>query len=674
MSNLMGGGGAVPSGQSPGQGKPAPRDARDMMMRDEEAAGSAGGMFSRLNIAQEIEKVKGLFPSNASMGKLVSTLGFQKKEDDSSKVAGASYLPPEMGDLTSDYVRMGGADKAGDTGGASTSTGTVTVEAKPAAKNKSMIIKCTKCSASLSCEPKASTIQCTSCKTVMHVQQSGSGSSSGSSQLRCYNCSVVMSYPPGVQQVRCPECSSINATSAAGQSKSSDISVSCCGCHKPTVCSSSATSMVCPHCTVQNLIVTCQNPSCGAVVSCSSGAAVMGCPACKTVNNIAGSSHQAPAEIHVTCVGCMCRLMMPATAPAVRCPKCTTITQRTDPRAKAAPATRPSPAAAASSSSTAQSEEEAIQEAIRRSLGQPARPMSSRGGGPSASAPETQVVDDAMMARALTTFTDITGCEPDVATEFLQSNGWRMEVAVNHYLEHIKTRSITASSSSPIQNTKSVRWNAQMEETRLYSTQQPAAYQAPYQAPEPEAAAAHPPAAAEQPLIAIEAEPETVEWRGIVDWLQSLGLEKYETILRAQELTDPDALRDVTDEDLKEMNISTIGARRKILAAIRKLNESKIVRVEVKEEPKQEEAAAVSAGWGAGSELDQIQLDVPQPAPSIGDIRVEEAKAEEVRSEMDLRADEEFVKPAVAENTCTVEEAKVEEARSEPIRSPEGVL
>lgn len=31
-----------------------------------------------------------------------------------------------------------------------------------------------------------------------------------------------------------------------------------------------------------------------------------------------------------------------------------------------------------------------------------------------------QMVDDAMMAQALTTFTDITGCEPDVASEFLQ--------------------------------------------------------------------------------------------------------------------------------------------------------------------------------------------------------------------------------------------------------------
>ena len=51
-------------------------------------------------------------------------------------------------------------------------------------------------------------------------------------------------------------------------------------------------------------------------------------------------------------------------------------------------------------------------------------------------------------------------------------------------------------------------------------------------------------------------------------------------ILQAQELTDPDALKDVTDEDLKEMNIGTIGARRKILAGIRKLNESKIVIVD----------------------------------------------------------------------------------------------
>ncbi len=52
----------------------------------------------RLNIlaCSHARRVKSLFPSNASMGKLVQTLGIKKKDDDASKAAGAvgSRMPP----------------------------------------------------------------------------------------------------------------------------------------------------------------------------------------------------------------------------------------------------------------------------------------------------------------------------------------------------------------------------------------------------------------------------------------------------------------------------------------------------------------------------------------------------------------------------------------------------
>lgn len=74
------------------------------------------------------------------------------------------------------------------------------------------------------------------------------------------------------------------------------------------------------------------------------------------------------------------------------------------------------------------------------------------------------------------------------------------------------------------------------------------------------------------------AEPqEEVQWTGLEAFMASLGLERYTPILEKQDLRDPEALRHVTDEDLKEMEIATIGARRKLLAGIRRLTESKVV-------------------------------------------------------------------------------------------------
>jgi len=41
-----------------------------------------------------------------------------------------------------------------------------------------------------------------------------------------------------------------------------------------------------------------------------------------------------------------------------------------------------------------------------------------------------------------------------------------------------------------------------------------------------------------------------------------------------QELTDPDSIGELTDADLKELGVSTLGARKKFIAAIARLREA----------------------------------------------------------------------------------------------------
>src|SRR6516225_8314559 len=53
----------------------------------------------------------------------------------------------------------------------------------------------------------------------------------------------------------------------------------------------------------------------------------------------------------------------------------------------------------------------------------------------------------------------------------------------------------------------------------------------------------------------------------VVVWLRSLGLGKYEALFREIEI-DETVLPDLTAEDLKELGITALGHRRKLLAAI----------------------------------------------------------------------------------------------------------
>jgi hypothetical protein len=51
------------------------------------------------------------------------------------------------------------------------------------------------------------------------------------------------------------------------------------------------------------------------------------------------------------------------------------------------------------------------------------------------------------------------------------------------------------------------------------------------------------------------------------EWLQALGLERYEAAFRENDVTG-DLLHQLTAEDLKELGVATVGHRRRLLAAI----------------------------------------------------------------------------------------------------------
>ena len=133
------------------------------------------------------------------------------------------------------------------------------------------------------------------------------------------------------------------------------------------------------------------------------------------------------------------------------------ITQAADPRANASSSAIAAPqhpqppvssavppsAALPNTRVSAQSEDKAIEEAIRRSLGHVPTPVVSeasqeRSQGlpvPPAGMAGSSVVDDTERAVAVSAVSDITGCDADVAVFLLEANRWQVEAAVNQFLE-----------------------------------------------------------------------------------------------------------------------------------------------------------------------------------------------------------------------------------------------
>jgi len=63
----------------------------------------------------------------------------------------------------------------------------------------------------------------------------------------------------------------------------------------------------------------------------------------------------------------------------------------------------------------------------------------------------------------------------------------------------------------------------------------------------------------------------------IADWLRGLGLEQYEAAFRENAI-DAGVLRELTADDLRELGITPIGHRRKLLAAIAHLRSNSVHR------------------------------------------------------------------------------------------------
>ena len=75
----------------------------------------------------------------------------------------------------------------------------------------------------------------------------------------------------------------------------------------------------------------------------------------------------------------------------------------------------------------------------------------------------------------------------------------------------------------------------------------------------------------QHPSICLEPPPPLDDM--VRDWLKRIGLEKYSSVFHHHEVTN-DVLPFLTMDDLKEMGVSAVGARRKLSTEIMKLKQS----------------------------------------------------------------------------------------------------
>ena len=92
----------------------------------------------------------------------------------------------------------------------------------------------------------------------------------------------------------------------------------------------------------------------------------------------------------------------------------------------------------------------------------------------------------------------------------------------------------------------------------------------------------------------------------VADWLRKLGLEQYEPAFRANEI-DARVLPNLTAEDLKDLGITLVGHRRRLLDAIAALGATAPA------------AASLDAPASASAErrLVLLQPQLTQPSPDI---------------------------------------------------------
>ena len=70
----------------------------------------------------------------------------------------------------------------------------------------------------------------------------------------------------------------------------------------------------------------------------------------------------------------------------------------------------------------------------------------------------------------------------------------------------------------------------------------------------------------------------------VAEWLRSLGLERYEPAFRENEI-DEMVLRRLTAEDLKDLGVTIIGHRRRLLDAIAALRDADTAPTEISRLP-----------------------------------------------------------------------------------------
>ena len=81
----------------------------------------------------------------------------------------------------------------------------------------------------------------------------------------------------------------------------------------------------------------------------------------------------------------------------------------------------------------------------------------------------------------------------------------------------------------------------------------------------------------------------------IVVWLRSLGLGKYEAVFRENEI-DETVLPNLTAEDLKELGVTALGHRRKLLDAIAAVRNEALSQAATSDRPSSLRRGAAAAG------------------------------------------------------------------------------
>mmetsp|Transcript_3704 Transcript_3704/g.13233 ORF Transcript_3704/g.13233 Transcript_3704/m.13233 type:complete len:233 (+) Transcript_3704:902-1600(+) len=104
------------------------------------------------------------------------------------------------------------------------------------------------------------------------------------------------------------------------------------------------------------------------------------------------------------------------------------------------------PAAMPTSRSSAMTEEEALAEAIRRSLGQ-ASDLTHSNSNATVHGRHEQM-DEARREQTVKSFCEITGCESDLAVYCLNEHKWNLDNALNEYLEYKKLKGSSGAKQS----------------------------------------------------------------------------------------------------------------------------------------------------------------------------------------------------------------------------------